>query len=420
MDNIFVGPKKNIITVLDVGTSKMACLMARIYDDKINVIGCSCKSSAGIKDGMVADIKKANESIVSVIEDVEHMSGESIEDVYVTVSGCRMSSEYSEADALLGSHEISEKDLNAIINKGHERFKTDELIGVLHCLPVEYVLDGNKGISNPCGMYGNALTVRMHLITAHKSALFNLTNCLAKCYVGVSGYIASPCAVGASCVLEDEKQLGVTVVDIGGGGASIGVFRDGKLIYVDRIPFGGLHITKDIACAFSTSITLAEKIKLTYGDAMPTANDCDEYLDWSLIGSDSAEEFELPHITKMDLADVIRPRVEEILEMVSERLTCIGGDGSSMLSRVVLTGGTSKLQGIRQLASHILNANVRIGRSGSLYYSEMDLSDPSLSSLVGSVLFVRSYFDSSEKGIVINSRKTNNGGVLGRWFKKYV
>lgn len=413
-------PKKNIVVVVDIGSAKIAALLAKIYDNSISIIGCACKPSQGIKNGIIIDIRKSMNVVASVIEELENMCGENIESVYLNVSGCNLGSYNKSFDILTGNGEISEKEIKTILDKGYEEFKENDRVSVLHCLPIEYKLDGTPGIVNPYGMYGNCLSVRLHMVTACKSLLINMASCFSRCHLSIAGYIAETYADGFACISNDDKNLGVTIVNIGGGVTSIGVYKDNNFIHIDTIPIGGINITKDIACAFSLSIDVAEKIKTQHATLFPIS-DYNEILDYEeLINKDSSNETidELIPISKFDLNDVISARVDEIIEMIDERLFKIKNN-IQVLRKIVLVGGSSKIDGIRERFVKKFNTTVVYGKQNKLFYSDIDITDPSFSSLVGSILLLNEYFYSqnNEQSSMVKTVQTKGNFV--KWIQKH-
>jgi len=230
---------------------------------------------------------------------------------------------------------------------------------LIHTMPIGYSIDGRTGIRDPRGMYGERLGVDVHLVTAAAGAMRNLGVCVKRTHLEIAELCVTPFAAGLACLVQDEMDLGVTLIDMGGGTTSIAVFYDGNLIYTDSIPVGGNHVTSDIARGLSTPLADAERMKILYGRSVAKANDQYEIIDVPLIGEQ--EHTEPNHVPRSILVGIIRPRLEETFELVRGRLESSGVDKLTG-RRIVLTGGASQLDGVAESAATILNKQVRTGR----------------------------------------------------------
>lgn len=385
-------PKGGVVAILDVGSSKVVCVVARIKPDRtIDILGVGHRQADGIRSGHITNAKQLARCISGVIDEAEKTSGDNISSVYVVVSGFNIRSHYCSVETIVNGHEINDKDAKILHNKCSELFNDDNNYVVLHALPLQYKLDDNDGIVDPRGMYGSVLSANFHIVTASRSALLNLAHCISRCHVTIAGYIPSAYASGVACLSHDERKLGVAIVDIGGGCASIGVFENGHLSFNASVAIGGFHITKDIASGLSTTIAHAEKIKVTRGVLIVTAMDRNEPIEVPCIISDSsgcAEE--ITHITKESLADIIRPRVEEILDFVIEKLR-VADQKFPCMHRVVFTGGTSKLNGMKELIRHIFpDMRARIGHATlECDINVIDWTDSRFASTMGALMIIR-------------------------------
>ncbi|CAK8162649.1 Cell division protein FtsA [Candidatus Xenohaliotis californiensis] len=407
-------PRKNLIAILDIGSSKIAALLSRMYDGGISVIGCVCKPSQGVKNGIIVDIRKAVAAMALAIEELENVCSENIESVYISIAGCGLSSRNLSFEILNGNNEIGDREIKTIIDKGYESIKEDERLSALHCLPIEYVLDGTPGIVNPYGMYGSCLAVKLHMVTANKPPLINVASCLNRCHLTPAGYIATPYANGFACISNDDKNLGAILIDIGGGTTSIGIYKDNNLTHTETLPIGGINITKDIACAFSLSINVAEKIKILYGSLYPVS-DYSEIIEYDDINETTQAE-DLNPISKFDLCDVISARVDEIISMVSNKLLRVPS-GLHIFRKIVLTGGVSKTEGLREKFAKKFNTTVIRGKQDMLHYSDLDVTDPSFSAIIGSVLLLNNYF--YDKNSPQTSKIVQNKGNFVKWIQKH-
>ena len=374
---IITKPSKKVFAVLDIGTTKVACIIVKITtNNTIQVLGVGYKKSAGVYSGAIINVKEAFKSVASAIEEAEKNSEETIEEVYINVSGTKISSKISSTTIADINGKVTNRDIKRIFNQSNENINNSEAI--IHSISLEYILDNIKGITDPVGMYGSIVQANTHIITIPNSLSLNLQHCVTQNQVYFKGCIVSAYSSGVSCINEDEKELGITVIDIGGGSTSVGVFKGGNLIYAASIPVGGVLITRDIASAFSIEMKDAEKLKVLRGNVILTTTDNNEIMEVERIG----ESNEKVQISLSDLVSVIRPRVEEIFEMIRNDLQ------DKITSRVVITGGTSELTSVREVSSHILGCQTRLGvpviLDGMKHYNR----NPSLSAIIGSTILI--------------------------------
>lgn len=347
-----------LIAGLDVGTTKICCFIARIEQGGVRVVGIGHQVSRGLRAGTVVDMEAVEESIRAAVDAAERMAGETIREVYLGVSGGHPASHTVGVEMSIAGHEVGEADVRKVLEQGKARGDLGERM-VVHALPVGFTIDGNRGIRDPRGMFGDRLGVDVHIITAATGPLRNLATCVERCHLRIAGLVVSPYASSLACLVEDETDLGVTLIDCGGGTTSIAVHYDGALIHTDVIPVGGGHITSDIARGLSTPTAHAERMKTLYGSAIPSQNDENEIIDVPQVGE--SERHSANHVPRSVLVGIIRPRVEEILELARERLAASGVERLAG-RRVVLCGGASQLQGMRELAARLLDKQVRLGR----------------------------------------------------------
>lgn len=353
----------DVVAALDIGTSKVACFIARMDEhNQPQVIGIGHQLSQGVRAGLVADMDAVQRSVSAAVATAEQMAGEDIERVIVNIAGPQLLSQTVGVSMPLNGREITATDMDRLIAQARTMAAEDvdgHTMDLLHTLPVQYTLDGQRGIREPMGMIGNALQADYHLISAAFGPARTLETAVARCHLEVERLVAAPLASGLSCLVEDEMDLGCTVIDIGAGTTSIGIFFDGHMIFSDGIPVGGLHISNDIARGLTTTFTHAERMKTLHGSSILSPMDDREVIDVPQVGEEAPEYAN--HLPKSHLIRIIQPRLEEIFEMTRARLAKSGL--SEMAGRrAVLTGGTSQMPGIRDLASRILDKQVRLGR----------------------------------------------------------
>jgi cell division protein FtsA len=389
-----LSPKKaTVVSVLDVGSSKVACLIARLTPrttDKVlpgrthdlAVLGYGMQRARGMKSGVVVDLEEAEQSIRLAVDAAERMAGLTIESLIVNLSAGRLKSEIFRASVDVAGLEVDEADIQRVLAAGGSHSCTEER-SLLHSLPIGYALDGSKGIKDPTAMLGRKLSVDMHVVTAETAPVRNLELCVNRCHLEVETMVATPYAAGLSTLVDDESELGVACVDMGGGTTSIAVFADGQFCHVDAIAIGGQHVTMDIARGLSTRLADAERIKTLHGSALATSSDDHEIVGVPAVGEDSHDIINIP---RGSLTRIIRPRIEEILELTRDRLAASGFAGR-VGRRVVLTGGASQLTGLVEVARRVLGRNVRLGRPLGIAGLPQAAKGPAFSAAVGLLIY---------------------------------
>ncbi len=368
-----------IVAALDVGSSKVCCVIAQVRGGhSFEILGFGHQVSSGIKSGVVIDMDSVITSIVNAVHTAEKMAGMTIRDVIVSINGVHLKSVNFAVEMNVVGHPINEADIRRALLQAKGAKEGSDL-SVLHTIPTGYALDGAKGIRDPRGMYGKRLRVSVHTLLSKASALHNLSTCVARSHLEVVGSVTAAYASGLACLVEDERDLGVILIDMGGSTTSFAIFYEGQLRYTECIPVGGSHVTMDIARGFSTTLNHAERLKTLYGSAMPSVSDDREMIVVPLVGERRGEG--VNQMPRSALVSIIKPRIEETFEYVRDRLLKAGVD-PSIGRRVVLTGGASQLAGVREIASLILGKNIRLGRPLSLASSEL-AQNPSFSTCIG-------------------------------------
>ncbi|MDE3015846.1 MAG: cell division protein FtsA [Pseudomonadota bacterium] len=368
------------IAALDIGTSKIACFIAHAdAAGEMKILGIGHQLSRGIRSGIITDFAEAEASIAAAVHAAEQMAGEMVENVLVSLSGGNLTSRNVTVEMTIVGEEVTDRDLMDIIDQGRASVAHNES-EIIHCIPVSYYLDGARGISDPRKMFGRQFGADLHIITGLPSVTRNLAHCVARCHLNVEEYVAAPYASALSVLDDDEKQLGVTLIDMGGGVTSFAVFAGGKNLYTDAIPIGGSHVTSDIARGLSTSLAHAERLKTLHGSAIASARDDQVMVEVPPLGEE--EEGEANTLPRSMLTGVIRPRMEEIFEMIRGKIE-ISGAGAFAGKRVVLTGGASQLIGAREMAGNILGKQVRLGRPRQVHGLAEAASGPAFATALG-------------------------------------
>jgi cell division protein FtsA len=374
-------PRNGLVAALDVGSTKIACFVAKVDDGIARVVGIGHQVSAGVRSGAIVDMEGAESAILTALSAAEQMAGETLESVVVNVSGGYPNSRTVAVEVSIAGHEIGDGDLRRVIDQGRHAHTQSER-RLLHAIPVSFTIDGSRGIRDPRGMCGERLGVNMNVVTANAGAIRNLETVIGRCHLDVETYVVSPYAAGIASLVEDEMDLGVAIIDLGGGTTSFGVFYDGQIVYSDVVPIGGSHVTNDIARGLSTPLAHAERMKTLYGNAIASPADEREIIDVPLVGEE--EHAQANHVPKSILTGIIQPRLEETFELVRSRLEASGFDKIAG-RRVVLTGGASQLQGVRELAGLVLDKQVRMGRPIRLAGLSDQTGGPAFSTCAGLV-----------------------------------
>ncbi len=384
-------PKGSILAALDIGSHKIACFIGRIVDDEgaIEVLGVGYQGSKGIKGGAVIDIDYAENAIRSTVHAAENMAAEAMKgyplrEVIINVPGIYAHSDVVGVSVQISGHAITGNDVRRALAKAQDQVLSADY-ELIHTIPVGYRIDGQEGIRDPRGMVGQQLDVGIHMVKADLGPLQNMASCIERSHLDIVALGSSAYAAGLACLVEDEMDLGCTVIDMGAGVTSFAVFQGGVMIYSDAVPLGGAHVTNDIAKGLTCSNADAERLKTLYGSAMVTSGDENELIEVPQLGE--TDRHSPNHIPRSLLIGIIQPRLEEILEIVRARLKD-SGLGSHIGRRVVLTGGASQMPGIRELSQSILDKQVRLGRPIRLNSLPDGVSGPAFATAAGLLTYV--------------------------------
>ncbi len=384
-------PKGTVIAALDIGSTKIGVMIGRTIDDAntFEVVGVGHQASSGIKAGTIIDMNAAESAIRQAVHTAENMASDALKgyplrEVVVNLPGNHARSHNLGVDVQVLGHEITDNDVSRALARAQDQVLSEgeELV---HTIPAMFSIDGHAGIREPRGMCGQSLRVDAHLLTGETGALQNLGNCLDRSHLDITAFCLEGYAAGLATLVEDEMDLGCTVIDIGGGVTSFAVFQGGAMIYAGAVPVGGEHVSGDIARVLTTSMAGAERIKTLYGSAIASSTDENEMIDVPPVGE---EDDGTPNLVERAvLIGIIQPRLEEIFEMVRDRLAQVEIAGT-VGRRVVLTGGTSQMTGIRDLAKRILNKDVRLGRPIRLHGLPDSVSGPAFASTAGLLTYI--------------------------------
>ncbi len=372
------GKNDRLIVGLDIGTTKICTIVGEIVDSNLEIIGVGIVPSKGIKKGVVINIDETVDAIKKSVHEAEVMAGSKIHSVYVGIAGGHIKSYNSTGVIAIKSRTVTENDKMRVIDAAQAiNIPLDREI--LHVLPQEYIVDSQDGIIEPLGMSGVRLEVKVHIVTGAVSAIQNITKCCQKAGLDVKNIILEQLAGSEAVLTEDEKDLGVALIDLGGGTTDIAIFHRGSIKYSSVLAMGGSHVTNDIAIGLRTPTLDAENLKLRYGCALASMVNKDEMIEVPTAGSRKNKP-----VPRTMLADIIEPRMEEIFTLVNREIIKSNME-QYITSGIVLTGGGALIQGCVELAENIFNLPVRIGTPKIQGVVE-SIASPQLSTAVGLVV----------------------------------
>ena len=367
----------NMIVALDIGTSKVVCLVGETgLDGTIDIVGIGSHESRGLKRGVVVNIESTVHSIQRAVEEAELMAGCKIHSVTVGIAGSHINSMNSHGIVAVRDGEVMEHDLERVIDAARAvAIPADQKI--LHILPQEYVIDNQEGIREPLGMSGVRLEAKVHLVTGAVNAVQNIEKCVQRCGLAVDNSVLEQLASSYSVLTEDEKELGVCMVDMGGGTTDIAIFTGGAIRHTAVIPIAGDQVTNDIAMALRTPTPHAEDIKMKYACALAQLASANETIKVPSVGDRPARD-----LSRQALAEVVEPRYDELFTLVQAELRRSGFEDLAAAG-IVLTGGTAKMEGAVELAEEIFHMPVRLAIPKGVRGMEDILASPIYATGIG-------------------------------------
>ena len=370
---------KPIITAIDVGTHKVCALIAEVHDNnELEVLGVGIEPSRGMQKGAISNVDEASTAVANAVEQAERSSGLEIGAAFVSLAGAHVGATNSRGVVGIGgSRAIEQADIDRAL-EGAQAIPVPHNREVLHIIPRSFIVDGQDGIRSPLGMHGFRLEVEAHIISVSKTVLQNVTKCVENAGVAVEQVVINPLASAEVALTETEREMGVLVCDIGAGTMDIAIYIEGNVWHTAVLPVGGKLITADIAHGLRLPLEVAEAVKLEHGHAL--ASDVTKGSNFKVQPFGLVESAQ--SVSQLELAQIVQPRVEEIFELALQEIKRSGYDG--MLSAgVVLTGGTARLPGIRQLASSVMQLPVRLVEPPQLRGLVDRISGPEFSTTVG-------------------------------------
>ncbi|MCK9919689.1 cell division protein FtsA [Microbacteriaceae bacterium K1510] len=424
-----VSPKRSaVVAALDIGTSKIVCMIAKLQPQApqdvlrrrshgVRVLGFAHTAASGMKGGTVIDLAEAEAMVRTAIDIAENAAHVQLESVVVALSGGRLGSERFIADVDLTGGAVTDGDIARVLAAA-SRHSVRDGRAVLHSLPIGYSLDAASGIREPRGMLGHKFGVDMHMVTADVATVRNLMLTVERSHLNIEAMVASPYMAGLSVLADDEADLGAAVIDLGAGTTTAAVFSQGRFVHADGFALGGHHVTMDLARGLNTRIADAERIKAIYGSVLAGGSDERDMITVPPFGDDEREPPQF--VSRAALTRIIKPRVEEILEMVRDRLAA-SPFAAEPRGRVVLTGGASQLTGIADLASRILKRPVRIGRPLGLSGLPESAKGPAFAVAAGLLVYPQAAHLEHFEPRRTRHLMTGNGGYMarvGRWLRE--
>lgn len=396
--------ERNLIIGLDVGTSKVVAVVGEVTpDNQLSIVGVGSQNAKGMDKGGVNDLNLVSESIQRALDEAELMADCRISSVYLGISGKHIQCQNENGVVAINNAEITHDDIDNVIHIAKSVPISAEH-KMLHALPQEYTVDMQEGIRNPLGMSGVRMEARAHIITCSNDMAKNIEKCVERCGLRVDQFIFSALASGDSVLTEDERELGVAVVDIGGGTMDITIYTQGSLRHSAVLPVAGNQVTGDIAKIFRTPISHAEAIKVQYASALSRLASQEDSIEVPSVGGRPARI-----MSRHTLSEVVEPRMREIFELAMKEIRRSGLE-EQIAAGIVLTGGTAKMQGVVEVAEEIFQMPVRVGQPVGIAGLTDYVNDPSFATSVGLLQYGRTMQHSQ------SSRTTESGN--GNWWNR--
>jgi cell division protein FtsA len=417
------GARPALVAALDVGSTKITCLIAERLGhragesaNRFRLLGFGLTASRGIKCGAVANVDEAEKAIRVAVDAAEKMAQRPISDIYVNVSGGRPSSSTYKATVKTRKGLVSPADLDHAVATAVAKASIGKR-SILHLSPVSYSIDGVATQREPLGLNCENLGVEINLLSVEPAYVNNINNVIERAHLQTIGAVIGSYAAARAVLVEDELELGSIIIDLGGAVTSIGVFSGGRVVAADALAIGGSHVTHDVARGLSTTIGHAERLKTLYGNALTYGYDERELLSVPMLGEHGVDSVQ--RVPRSQLTGIIRPRVEEILEMAGQRIAGFGPVVSKTM-RIVLTGGGASMPGIRELAKAVIGHDVRVASGSALSWLPEHMRQPAYAVAAGLICYGASpdkhYALPAEAAAAIARQNMGYVRRVGRWF----
>jgi cell division protein FtsA len=379
--------KGKVVACLDIGTTKLVCIIAAVDGKDITLLGYGYRESRGIVASAISDMKLAQKAITNVVCDAERMAGFNIDRLIVGLSGAQTLSQKKIVKSKIASDMVKNSDISNLTSSIRLEYRKNNR-DLIHLIPLQYRIDDSNPVQNPRYMTGNFLSAKFHAVSTSTTTTKNIENCLKRCQLSVYNYIAESYSSALSSLSDNELNLGTAVIDIGGGDTSFSIIFDNKLVYTDNFAVGGIHITRDIAMILNIDSKTAETIKNLNSSLVMGSVEEREIIN---LKADDFDILGVSNITKKDLKEIIQSRLEEILESVKNKMEQ-QGYGSFVINNLVLTGGVANIVGIDKVASKIFKKPVRIGYPHRVENVPEMFDDPSFCSAFGMLNFLKNIY----------------------------
>ena len=402
--------KNSIIAALDIGSSKVCCLIGKLDNqNNLSIIGAGFQESKGLVSGIITDMKALESSIRNCVASAEKMATVKVKKITIGFSSVNIEIENLNIEIDLKGSIVSQGDLDRAYNFLSEKHITGSR-SILHIIPVQYSIDGNKGVKSPLGMFGDKLGVEISIISADQNILKNFENVVKQCDLEIDNLIYTPYAIGLSLLSEEEKELGVALVDIGSTLSSLSIFYNGTILFTKIIPLGGNMITNDISRIFSLSIVDSERIKIINGQLIEELENSLSIIEVDALGNDN----DSVEIMRKDLIAVIKPRVNEIINTLKEHIL-ESGYNHLIANRVVITGGASQMDGVIEITSKIIEKRARLGKSSVIKGIPDNMRSSSFSAI--NSLLTYSIINNNDISVKNNIKSNNSEGLYSYLIK---
>ena len=396
--------KNSIIAALDIGSSKVCCLIGKLDNqNNLSIIGAGFYESKGLVSGIITDMKALETAIRNCVASAEKMAAVRVKKITIGFSSVNVEIENLNIEIDLKGSIVSQGDLDRAYNFLSEKHITGSR-SILHIIPVQYSIDGNKGVKSPLGMFGDKLGVEISIISADQNILKNFQNVVKQCDLEIDNLIYTPYAIGLSLLSEEEKELGVALVDIGSTLSSLSIFYNGTILFTKIIPLGGNMITNDISRIFSLSIVDSERIKIINGQLIEELENSLSIIEVDALGNDN----DSVEIMRKDLIAVIKPRVSEIINTLKEHIL-ESGYNHLIANRVVITGGASQMDGVIEITSKIIEKRARLGKSSVIKGIPDNMRSSSFSAI--NSLLTYSIINNNDISVKNNIKSNNSEGL---------
>ncbi len=392
--------KGKIVACLDLGTTKITCIIAAVNERKISVLGFSYKKSQGIMASAISDMKLAQESISKVVSDAEKMAGFNIDRLIVGLSGSQIISEKKEVSNKIFGNIVKDSDITNLARKIASEYKKNNR-EVIHLIPLKYKIDNSNYVQNPRYMSGEKIMTKFHVVSIATTTTKNIENCLKRCHLSVNNYVSESYCSALSFLNDNEFNMGSLVIDIGGVSTSFSVIIEGKLIYTGHVNIGGIHVTRDISTILNVDFEIAEQIKRLNSSLIINPIEEKELIKMK-VGSFN-DNFGIVRIAKKELKEIISCRIEEIIELVKKDLDR-NGYGPHLFNNIITSGGVCSIIGIEKIVNEVFDKQSKVGYPQKAQNLPSELNDPSFASAIGMLVFLQNIYKKEKNGEGFNSK----------------